>query len=106
MSAGELRHLVSLQSPVSTVDDIGQPSTAWATVASPRASITYQNATEAIKSGTDASVTRVVIKIRHRSVNAGQRVLHNSISYAILGVQPDVRKAYVYLTCEVINGAT
>lgn len=106
MSAGELRHLVALQTPDSTQDANGQPATTWTTVASPYASITYQNATEAIKSGTDVSTVRVVIKMRHRSVNAGQRVLHNSIAYAILGVQPDVRKAYIYLTCEVINAAT
>lgn len=106
MSAGELRHLVELQSPDSTQDATGQPSTNWTTVASPYAAITYQNATEAIKSGTDASTVRVVIKMRHRAVNAGQRVLHNGTAYAILGVQPDTRKAYVYLTCEVINAAT
>jgi SPP1 family predicted phage head-tail adaptor len=105
MSAGQLRHLVELQSKVDTVDEIGQPSTSWLTVAYPHAGITYQNATASLKAGVDVSISRAIVKMRHRAVNAGQRVLHEGVAFNIESVQPDIRRAYVYLTCEVINAA-
>ena len=103
MSSGQLRHLVELQSQVATFDELGQPSTSWLTVASPHAGITYQNATASLKAGMDVSVSRAILKLRYRAVNAGQRVLHEGVAFNIESVQPDIRRAYVYLTCEVIN---
>ena len=105
MSAGQLRHLVALQSRVDTVDEIGQPSTSWLTTAAVWADIRYQTGLSAIKSGADVSVVRVSIRMRHRAVNAGQRVLHDGVAFNIEAVQPDVRGAYVDCVAEVINAA-
>jgi SPP1 family predicted phage head-tail adaptor len=106
MSAGQLRHLVALQSQVATFDDIGQPSTSWLTVASVWADIRYQTGLSAIKSGADVSVVRASIRMRYRAVNAGQRVLFEGVAFNIEAVQPDVRRAYVDCVCEVINAQT
>lgn len=103
MSAGQLRHRVELQSQVDTVDDIGQPSTSWLTVATVWADIRYQSGLSVIKSGTDISITRVSIRMRHRAVNAGQRITHGGVVFNIEAVQPDVRRAYVDVVCEVLN---
>ena len=103
MSAGQLRHRVDLQSPVATQDAQGQPSTAWLTTATVWADIRYQTGVSAIKSGADISVVRVSIRMRHRAINAGQRVLHDGVAYNIIAVQPDVRRAYVDCVSEVID---
>jgi len=106
MSAGQLRSLVDLQSQVATQDELGQPSTSWTTVASVWADIRYQNGMESIKSGADVSIVRASIRMRHRAVNAGQRVMYGTTVFNILAVQPDVRGAYVDLVCEVVNAAS
>jgi len=103
MSAGQLRILVNLQTQVATQDSVGQPSTSWTTVASAWADIRYQNGMESIKSGADVSIVRASIRMRHRAVNAGQRVVYGTTVFNILAVQPDVRSAYVDLVCEVVN---
>jgi SPP1 family predicted phage head-tail adaptor len=105
MSAGQLRHLVTLQSQVTMQDNLGQPSTAWTTVASVWADVRYQTGLEAIKSGADVSIVRVSVRMRYRVVSAGQRVLYDGTVFNILAVQPDVRKAYVDLVAEVINAS-
>lgn len=103
MSAGQLRHLVELQSQAATQDELGQPSTSWLTTASVWADIRYQTGLSAIKSGADVSVVRVSIRMRHRAVNAGQRILHEGVAFNIEAVQPDIRRAYIDCVCEVIN---
>jgi SPP1 family predicted phage head-tail adaptor len=103
MSAGQLRHLVELQSKVATQDELGQPSTSWLTTASVWADIRYQNGLSSIKSGADVSVVKVSIRMRYRSVNAGQRITHDGVAFNIESVLPDARRAYVDCVCEVIN---
>jgi len=102
MSAGQLRHLVALQSKVDTVDEIGQPSTAWLTTASVWADIRYQSGISSIKSGADVSVVKVSIRMRHRAVNAGQRITHDGVAFNIESVLPDARRAFVDCVCEVV----
>ena len=106
MSAGQLRSLVELQSPVATQDEAGQPSTSWLTVATVWADIRYQTGLSAIKSGADVSVVRVSIRMRHRAVNAGQRIAYEGTVFNIEAVQPDVRRAYVDCVCEAVNVAS
>jgi len=103
MSAGQLRNRVDLQSRVDTVDDIGQPSSSWLTVASVWADVRYQTGISSIKAGADASMVKVSIRMRHRQVNAGQRIIYGDVVFSIESVQPDMRKAYVDCVCEVIN---
>jgi SPP1 family predicted phage head-tail adaptor len=103
MSAGQLRHLVQVQSPSAVQDELGQPSTGWSTVASVWADIRYQTGLSAIKSGADVSVVRASIRMRHRAVNAGQRIVFGTTTFNVLAVHPDERSAYVDVVTEVIN---
>jgi SPP1 family predicted phage head-tail adaptor len=100
---GQMRHRVILQSQVQTQDDIGQPSTAWSNVATVWADLRHQNGLEAIKSGMDVSVVKASARIRHRAVNAGQRLVYGAAVYSIVAVLPDARRAYVDLVCESVN---
>ena len=107
MSAGELRHRVDIQSPLSTQDEAGQPSTSWVTVASRvPARVKFASGLSAIKSGADVSVSRASIKMRQRAANSGQRVVFGDTIFSVSSVQPDVRGAYVDLVCEALNVQT
>ena len=103
MNAGHLRNFVAVQSRVDTVDEIGQPSTSWLTVASVWASIKYLNGLSAIKSGADVSLAKVSIRVRHGSFNAGQRILYGNEAFNIEAVLPDGKKTYIDLVCSVTN---
>ena len=105
MSAGQLRHRVDLQSQVATVDEIGQPSTSWLTVATLWADVRYQNGLETLKAGSDVSLGQVSIRVRYTPVNPGQRVVYGSTTFDIVSVQPDVRRAYIDLICKAVNVA-
>ena len=106
LNATNLRHRVELQSRVETVDELGQPSTSWLTTASVWADIRYQSGLSSIKSGADVSIVKVSIRMRHRAVNAGQRITHDGVAFNIESVLPDARRAYVDCVCEVINAQT
>ena len=103
MKPEELRHRVEVQAQQATFDEIGQPSTAWQTVAQLWANVRYVSGLSAIKSGADTSVTKVSIRVRHGAFNAGQRVLHDGKVFDIQAVLPDGRREYVDLVCEAVN---
>lgn len=106
MSAGQLRHRVTLQSAVATQGADGQPSTAWVDNFTTWADVRYQSGLSAIKSGVDVAIGRASVRLRHRAVNAGQRVVFGTQVFTIEAVLPDVRKAYVDLVCVAANVAT
>lgn len=103
MTAGALRHRIDLQSRVNTVDAIGQPSTAWTSTAFLWGDIRYLNGLSAIKSGADVSLTRVSIRVRHGTFNAGQRIVYGNEIFEIEAVLPDGKKAFIDLVCTVLN---
>lgn len=103
MSAGQLRHRVSVQSKVATVDDIGQPSTSWLTTEELWANVIHLNGLSAIKAGADTSINKVTIRLRHASFNAGQRVLHEGDVFDVQAVLPDGKRQYIDLICEAVN---
>lgn len=103
MKAGLLRHRVELQTRVDTVDAIGQPSTSWLTTATLWGDVRYLNGLNTLKAGADTSVGKCTIRIRHRAVNAGQRIVYGNEVFNILQVLPDGKKSYVDLVAEVIN---
>lgn len=106
MRAGQLRNRVTIQQLTEGQDEIGQPVTTWADVASVYADIRHQNGLEAIKGDAPTSIVKASIRIRYRDdVTAGMRVLHGSTAYNITAVLPDAaKKAHVDLACEVGNG--
>ena len=106
MKAGQLRHRVTLQSRVDTVDEIGQPSTSWLTTATVWADVRYLSGLSAIKSGADVSVSKCSIRMRHRAVSAGQRIVYGDEVFEIDAVLPDGRREFLDAVCRVINADT
>lgn len=106
MKAGQLRHRVALQDRVSTVDEIGQPSTSWLTTATAWADVRYLSGLSAIKSGADVSVSKCSIRMRHRAVNAGQRIVYGDEVFEIDAVLPDGKREFVDCVVRVINADT
>ena len=103
MKAGQLRHRVTLQSRVDTVDALGQPSTSWLDTATLWADVRYLNGLSAIKSGADVSQSKVSIRVRHTAVNPGQRLVYGNEVFYIEAILPDGKKTYVDLVCVVTN---
>ena len=98
-----LRHRVLLQSRVDTVDSIGQPSTSWLTTATVWADVRYLTGLGALKAGADTSVGKCTIRMRYRSINAGQRIVYGNETFDIQSVLPDGEKVHIDCVCEVIN---
>lgn len=103
MKAGLLRHRVTLQSRVDTVDDIGQPSTSWLTTATLWADVRYLTGLGALKAGADTSIGKCTIRLRHRAISAGQRIVYGNEVFEIESVLPDGKKSHVDALCRVIN---
>lgn len=103
MNASQLRHRVTLQSPVTTQDALGQPSTNWLDTATVWADVRHTNGLDAIKSGADVSVSKVSIRLRYRATSPAMRVLHGTAVYQVQAVLPDGKKSYVDLVCEAVN---
>lgn len=101
MSAGQLRHSVTIQTQVATQDALGQPSTSWLDTKTVRADVRYQSGLEAIRSGAVASLQRVSVRLRKTAVSSGQRVIHGTTVLDIETVQPDGKNKYVDLVCQV-----
>lgn len=106
MKAGQLRHRVFLQDRVSTTDDIGQPSSSWLTTATVWADVRYLSGLSAIKSGADVSVSKCSIRMRHRAVSAGQRIVYGNEVFEIDAVLPDGKREFVDCVVRVINADT
>jgi len=103
MSAGQLRHRVDLQQKVSGVDEIGQPVTTWESVAFLWGDVRYLTGVSAIKAGADTSASKVSIRLRHGTFNAGQRIVYGDEVFDVQAVLPDGKRQYVDIVCECIN---
>lgn len=108
LSAGTLRHRISIEQRAAGQDAAGQPVESWDSVAEVWADIRFVSGLAAIRAGADTSVTKASIRIRFRTgIDAGMRVVHGTARYAITAVQPDLaRREYVDLVCEVINAVS
>ena len=103
MKAGLLRHRVDLQSRIDTVDEIGQPSTSWITTAMLWGDVRYLTGLGALKAGADTSVSKCTIRLRHRPLNAGQRIVYGNEVFEIEAVLPDGKKSFIDAICRVVN---
>ena len=106
MKAGLLRNRVELQSRLEVFDEIGQPSTSWLTTATVWADVRYLSGLSAIKSGADVSVSKCSIRMRHRAVSAGQRIVYGDEVFEIDAVLPDGKREFVDCVARVINADT
>jgi SPP1 family predicted phage head-tail adaptor len=106
MQAGRLRNRITIQSLQSGQDEIGQPVTTWADVATVWADIRYLSGVESIKSDAEASIVKVSIRIRRRTdVTAAMRVVFGTTKFQIKAVLPDEQaRERLDLSCEVVNG--
>ena len=104
MQAGRLSSRVTIQSPGTTTDELGQPIPGWTDVATVWGDVRMKSGLEAIKAGASVSVVQASIRIRYRAgITAGMRVLVDSVAYNITAVQPDVGgREFVDLVCEVV----
>lgn len=103
MEIGRLRSRVTLQSPSTEEDELGQPIPGWVDVASVWADIRNVSGLDAIKSGADVSIVRASARIRYRAdVTAAMRLVFGATAYAITAVLPDQRRKYLDLVCEVV----
>ena len=105
MQAGRLNRRVTLQSPSQSVDELGQPIPGWTDVATLWGDVRLRSGLESVKAGAVVSTVQASVRIRYRKgINAGMRVLVDSVPYEVLAVQPDVGgREYVDLVCQVVN---
>ena len=105
MQAGRLNRRCILQAPGTTQDELGQPIPGWTDVATVWGDVRLRSGLESIKAGATVSVVQASVRIRYRTgINAGMRVLVDSVPYEVLAVQPDVGgREYVDLVCQVVN---
>lgn len=102
MDIASLRTRVTLQTLTAGVDSIGQPVTTWVDTAVLWADVRYLSGLSAIKAGADVSLSKVSIRLRYRTVTAGQRIKQGANIYNIEAVLPGARRAYVDLVCESV----
>ena len=105
MQAGQLRSRVTLQTPTSGADALGQPLQTWVDVAVVWANVRYLNGIETIKAGAQAGTSKVSIRIRYRTgVVSSMRVVHAGVVMQITAVLPDAaRNLFIDLVCEVLT---
>lgn len=84
-------------------DELGQPLTTWATVATLWGSIRHLTGAAAIKADANISTVRASISVSKRAdITAGMQALHGSTVYDIKAVLPDEeRRLEMFLVCEV-----
>lgn len=102
ISAADLNQRVNIEQRASSQDELGQPIESWTLVAAVWASIKNQSGLSAIKAESDVSVVKTSIRIRHRTVDSGMRVVHGADIYDIRAVLPDGKKQYVDLVCQKV----
>jgi SPP1 family predicted phage head-tail adaptor len=105
MKIGALNRKVTIQHLVDGQDEIGQPVTTWATLATVYADIRHLSGLESIKADAQTATVKASIRIRRRSdVTAAMRVAHGATTYEINAVLPDEqRRDHLDLSCEVVS---
>ena len=107
LSAGRLRHRITIQQPQQTQDpNTGEMITAWSDVwTSVPAAIEPLSAREFIQSQAGQYEVKARITIRHRDgLNATMRILHKSRVYNPAGFLEDKESGLEYITIPVTEG--
>ena len=106
MRAGELRHLVTIQQPVSAQNPTtGAETVTWQYFDQVRASVEPVSVREfvAAKSGQSEVMARIVIRYRP-GIDATMRILFRGAVYNIEGVLADAKSGLEYITLPVSMG--
>lgn len=103
-ATGKLNRRITIERRATGEDQIGQPVDAWETVAELWADVRFLSGISAIKASADVSISKVSIRIRHRTgLDAGMRVLFDGKTFDIQAVLPDGKRQFVDLVCEVVG---
>jgi len=104
MRAGDLDQRVTLRTPSTSQDAMGQPLVSWADVDTVWASLRYNSGVESIKAGADTATTKASVRIRHRAgLSNAMQVVHGAIVFNVKAVLPSQRRGYADLVCEVVT---
>lgn len=99
-----LNSRATIQQQASGIDEIGQPVTGWADMATVWANVRHQSGLESIRADADVSVVKASIRVRFRAdVDAGMRVLVSGVAYDINAVLPDAKRQYLDLVCQKVE---
>lgn len=106
LSAGLLRHRVTLQQPINIQDpDTGENTVTWLTVGHPWAQVVPSSGREFITAQAEQSEVRGRIVIRWNSfIDATFRVIHESRAHNIIAVLPDPVSGREFQTLMVDEG--
>jgi SPP1 family predicted phage head-tail adaptor len=106
LSAGKLKHVVSIQERQEVVDQDGEREHSWVTVF-PRlyADVQPLSVRELVASQAETSKLSARVTVRFRTgINSGQRLLFRGQVYNIEGAQPDPESGLEWLTLAVSTG--
>lgn len=102
MQSGKLRHRVQIQSRTQTQDqNTGAVIDTWATVATVYASIEALSVRDFIAARATQNEITARIKMRARSINVHQRIVHKNMIYDVQGILPDNDSGSEYVTVAV-----
>jgi SPP1 family predicted phage head-tail adaptor len=107
MQAGPLRHLVTIEEPITVTDSDGDDAHEWVDPfgVEQRAEITPLSGRELIAAQAVQSkvTTRIVLRYRP-GVTAAMRVVHRSTVYNIEAVVPDNQSGFQWITLMCTSG--
>ncbi|MFP3945019.1 MAG: phage head closure protein [Alphaproteobacteria bacterium] len=102
MSAGALRHRVTIELPVETPDGQGGQTVTWSPLATVWAEIRPLKARETVNAHQVEARTTHLVRVRHRpDILPTMRVVFGNRIFAIHGVLDDgERRRFLHLFCE------
>lgn len=104
-TTANLRHLVQVQTPGNTEDELGQRiDGTWATLCSVWADIRHPSGLEQTRGDAVISRVRASIRVRLRNdITPAMRVVHAGTVYEVKAVLPELQsRAYMDLVCEAV----
>lgn len=105
VSAGQLRHRVTIQEQAVMVNSFGEQTIDWATVKTVWADIHPLSAKEALDAQQVQSEVKARITIRYfAGLVASMRFVHKTTIYNIAGVIPDADSMLEHITIPVTQG--
>jgi SPP1 family predicted phage head-tail adaptor len=104
LSAGRLRHRISIEDQTEVLDSNGARVLAWVPVADVWAAVEPLSAREFIQSASTQSRVVARITIRARELSPTMRIIHRGQAYNIHGVLPDKNSGLEYVTLPVEVG--
>lgn len=106
MRAGKLRHRVKIQRFTTGAQDplTGDITADWVDLATVWASVEPLSVREFIQSSAGQSQLTARITMRHRDVQASDRILFRDKVYNVTGVLADPKSGLEYITCPCTEG--